>query len=573
MARFHEAFAGGDGCVYTERGDVRFMARRALAEHLAASHPEGAALPRDKAFRLVGASPGTIAGQAARLTASERRAARARLRALRALDPACGAGAFLVGLLEEIVRLGRALGTASPEGAAARVVSENLFGVDVDPHAVAVTRRRLAAAVSGAHPALAVGDALRLDWPRVFPSLAQFPTGGHGTRGAAQAGFDLVIGNPPYLRQERIDRQGRLGPGTKRATWEAARRRWGRDLGISKRADLYVYFFLEALRLLRPGGGLVFLTSHAWLDLDYGAALRAFLLEEADLPLILESDHRAFRRASVNTIVTVALRRPNGASPPGAGWPPRGRLSTSRQGPGSPGDPRPHSPVCFARLHRSLARASEGPLFIALDGQRDREDAALRMRRASPRDLAPAAPAHAAPRWGGLWLRGPAVIFRARERSAGRTVPLGEIAEVVFGLKTGCNAFFYLDDAGPVPGALRRCRSRLDGGHHLIEARFLSPIVTTLKEVDGLSVAPDGLHRRLLTIPPGADLEGTHAAAYLRVGERHGVHRRASLASRRSWFSLAPPRGAFLIPRRVGERMPVARALGVPFDNNLFGRC
>ena len=50
-----------------------------------------------------------------------------------------------------------------------------------------------------------------------------------------------------------------------------------------------------------------------------------------------------------------------------------------------------------------------------------------------------------------------------------------------------------------------------------------------------------------------------------------GVHRRASVAARDPWFVLAPPRGAFLIPRRIGERMPVARSDGTAFDNNLFG--
>ncbi len=551
MARFHEAFAGGLGCVYTASGEVRFMARRALLEHLTGPHPALAPLPRAKAAALLGARPEKLAWAAARLSPAERRGAAGRLLTLRLLDPACGAGAFLVGCLDELVRLGTALGMGAPGAIAAKAVAENLFGVDVDPGAVEVTRRRLALAAPGATPNLVAGDALALRWSNAFPRLFEAGTvRGSTERGATgEGGFDVVIGNPPYVRQERI-RSHEL---------PASLRGRARALGLSQRADLYVYFFLEGLRLLRPGGTLALLTSHAWLDLDYGAPLRTLLLEQAGLSLIA-SDHRSFRGASVNTVVTLTRRRAlgNGSSTKAA-----------------PGD---GAPVRFATLRVPFARAAEGPLFRALDGRRAVETPALRLRLAAPDALLPAAPQERAPRWGGLWLRGPAVIFRARAASVGRTVALGEIAEVVFGLKTGCNAFFHLEDEGPADGAegkgangLRRVRSRLDGRSHVIETAYLRPIVTTLKEVGGLAVELDTLRRRVLVIPPGAELARSRVADYLRTGERHGVHRLASVAARTPWYALAPPRGDFLIPRRIGARMPVARADGVAFDNNLFG--
>jgi hypothetical protein len=136
------------------------------------------------------------------------------------------------------------------------------------------------------------------------------------------------------------------------------------------------------------------------------------------------------------------------------------------------------------------------------------------------------------------------VILRARTAAEGRTVPLGDLAEVVFGLKTGCNDFFYLDDEGPAPDdpdLLRLCRSRLSGERHPIEARFLVPVVTTLKEIEGLDVRPERLRRRLLAIPAPADLRGTRAEVYVRLGERRGVHRLASVASRRPWYAVEPP--------------------------------
>jgi hypothetical protein len=104
-----------------------------------------------------------------------------------------------------------------------------------------------------------------------------------------------------------------------------------------------------------------------------------------------------------------------------------------------------------------------------------------------------------------------------------------------------------------------------------IRSRRASSFVTTLKEIERLDVEPSRLRRRLLAIPAAADLRGTRTEDYVRLGERSGVHRLVSLAARRSWYTALPPRGALLLPRRIGERMPVARSQGAAFDNNLFG--
>src|SRR5207247_3664047 len=106
----------------------------------------------------------------------------------------------------------------------------------------------------------------------------------------AEAGaFDIVIGNPPYVRQEA------LGPAARKAAlrravyrrfpaffgYDAARDRAARPLAA--RSDLYLYFYFLGYGLLAPGGTLCFLTSNAWLDTGYGAPLRAFLAAESQV--------------------------------------------------------------------------------------------------------------------------------------------------------------------------------------------------------------------------------------------------------------------------------------------------
>ena len=85
------------------------------------------------------------------------------------------------------------------------------------------------------------------------------------TANAADAlGFDLVVGNPPYVRQEKIKDQK-----------EALRPHYPET--YSGTADLYVYFFERALQLLRPGGLLSYITSNKWYRTGYGENLRRHL--------------------------------------------------------------------------------------------------------------------------------------------------------------------------------------------------------------------------------------------------------------------------------------------------------
>jgi hypothetical protein len=74
-------------------------------------------------------------------------------------------------------------------------------------------------------------------------------------------GFDAVIGNPPYVRQELIKD---YKPALKRAfaaTYDGS-------------ADLYVYFYEQGLTLLRPGGRLSYVVTNKWMRVGYADALR-----------------------------------------------------------------------------------------------------------------------------------------------------------------------------------------------------------------------------------------------------------------------------------------------------------
>jgi len=190
--------------------------------------------------------------------------------ALRVCDPAMGEGAFLVEVIEVLAEALREAWRAEgvPGGDARRAVTRCVAGVDIDGRAVAIAR----AALGCEERALRVGDALELDWSDAFPEAF------------AAGGFDAIVGNPPYIRQEW------LGAG------KPALQGFASYDGV---ADLYVYFVELAHRLARPDGRYCLITPNKWLTAAYGRPLRSYLAEQSSVegvvdlsrsPLFAEAD-------------------------------------------------------------------------------------------------------------------------------------------------------------------------------------------------------------------------------------------------------------------------------------------
>lgn len=109
--------------------------------------------------------------------------------------------------------------------------------------------------------------------------------------------FDVVIGNPPYVRQERIKE---LKPVLK-ARYEC----------FTGSADLFVYFYERAVKLLRPGGSLVYITSNKYYKAKYGEKLRQFLTRELCLDHLIDfADAPVFEAIAYASILSGTRRRP-----------------------------------------------------------------------------------------------------------------------------------------------------------------------------------------------------------------------------------------------------------------------
>lgn len=222
---------------------------------------------------------------------------------VRVVDPACGAGAFLVAAYQALLawheRLylyneettERALGAgrlvvgdggiALSPATRRQILKKSIFGVDVDPEAVRLTRAALARvagdvdsgdddndcnnniklgnALLGADAPAAVGAPFV--WAREFPEAF------------AGGGFDVVFGNPPFIDAEAMARHH---PSLRRycaGRYEAARGNW----------DLFCVFIELGLRLCAPHGYCAMIVPNKLASADYAAGARSLLTEASRL--------------------------------------------------------------------------------------------------------------------------------------------------------------------------------------------------------------------------------------------------------------------------------------------------
>lgn len=172
------------------------------------------------------------------------------LHRLRLLEPSFGGGNFLLLAVARLLQSWRREG-GTPDSALADL-REAVRAVELHRESVDTVRASLIALLCDAGIARADAEALCAAWLVCDDFLLTSLPGE----------FDVVVGNPPYVRQERI-------PASLLAEYRQ------RYHTLFDRADLYVPFYERALDLLAPGGRLGFICANRWVKNRYGGPLRA----------------------------------------------------------------------------------------------------------------------------------------------------------------------------------------------------------------------------------------------------------------------------------------------------------
>jgi len=220
-----------------------------------------------------------------------------RFRAIKILDPACGSGAFLLNAVDILLEIHRQIrmlkesegkyvanvkGHAeeaklytlekwNEEEEAQIIIQNNIFGVDVNEESVEITRLSLFLRIASNDRKLIdlsknirVGNSLiddkRVDkkafvWQEEFKGVFE------------KGGFDVVIGNPPYLRIQGLHESHESATTYFENKYDAAQGRY----------DYYVLFIERGAHLIREGGVLGFIVPHKFMNSSFGKGIREFL--------------------------------------------------------------------------------------------------------------------------------------------------------------------------------------------------------------------------------------------------------------------------------------------------------
>lgn len=364
---------------------------------------------------------------------------------------------------------------------------------------------------------------------------------------STKGGFDIVIGNPPYIRHEDIeDPLGRIKDKTeyKNHLEEMIRsdfpNYFNKKMKINSKSDLYTYFYIRSLRLLNEKGVHVFICSNSWLDVEYGAWLQKFLLDEYETSTIYESSgKRSFNAADVNTVISV--------------------IATTDK-------PRNHS-IKFVNIKSgfedfayfenldALEKSNSNILqnsFRSICMLRDDLIVSGSLQDFSEiMDSTESGPGvWVGDKWGAKYLRSPdgfnKVVFNSRNKFA----KLSDLAEIKRGLTTGITEFFFID--------------RATINHWKLEDDFLLPVLDSVQNAYSYFLKVKQIDKYLFSCElPKSALKNTSALKYISFGEsqktKKGIEwpKVITVQGRKNWYALGDSsllKGDLLSQRLIRER-------------------
>jgi adenine-specific DNA-methyltransferase len=318
---------------------------------------------------------------------------------------------------------------------------------------------------------------------------------------------DALTCNPPFSRHQAIP------AAEKEAIHAGFEARLG--LRLSRLAGLHVLFLIRALEVIRDGGRLAFIAPAEWLDVNYGRAIKEFVLERAQVEALVLWGHKdLFFDGALTTAAIMLLR---------AG-------------------PAEGAPTRVVRLPRRAADVDE--VLAAVAGEQTK----LAVREV---DLTLKA------KWS----------HPVRSRVA-RGTPLRDLAQVRRGVATGQNGYFVVSEAT----RLKRGLERSDLRPCITSPRLVPTDVLTLADLKRL---PDETPRWALDRDdPGAEHGDDALGRYLRWGRRtRKAHKSYLAASREPWFALehrGPSPILFTYMNRDRPRFIRNRAKAVPLNTFLI---
>jgi hypothetical protein len=373
-----------------------------------------------------------------------------------------------------------------------------------------------------------------------------------------KAGFDIVIGNPPYVRHGLISPPNRLKEEVTQAERESYMNKLLKSVqthfpsaaSISKKSDYYVYFYFHGLALLNPEGTFCFVTSNSWLDVSYGATLQEFLLKYVPIVVIYESQvKRTFEHADINTIIAL-FRAPRTES---------SNSSNEYQGFKFEEFSMPAaSNVCaFVLFKKSFEEIVNSDNLIEIEkATTPKTTDKYRVYPARQRELLEegweypegldtskidrfSLGKYVGNKWGGKYLRAPDIFFLIIARSREKLVRLGNFGHIETYLNTGgADKFFFVKEIREIGKRHSEVENTEYDERFIVESKFLQPIIKSSQGLEKITVERKNIDNTCLVLIADKLSGREKIVDYIKFGEKKGYNKRSGTKNRSPWYSL-----------------------------------
>jgi hypothetical protein len=253
---------------------------------------------------------------------------------IKIVDPACGSGSFLLGAYQYLLNWHKDYylqnpnkkNPISPEGnlttpAKKKILLNNIYGVDIDTNAVEVTKLSLLLKCMEGETQASIAHQMKMFSERVLPTLEDNIKSGNSLIDTdyydtqldfgeerkikpfswqkayptvfKKGGFDVVIGNPPYVEFKQLDNIFKKYLEIK---YSSAKGKY----------DLYIPFIEKAINLLNENGYTSFIVPSMFTKRDYGKEIRKYITEKSQIDhLIYFGDFQVFDGVTVFPFVFI----------------------------------------------------------------------------------------------------------------------------------------------------------------------------------------------------------------------------------------------------------------------------
>ncbi len=403
-------------------------------------------------------------------------------------------------------------------------------------------------------------------------------------------GFDIVVGNPPYVRQEAIedptwtikdkkDYKNLLVDVVNQDWFDDVKKYRKDELKIGWRSDLYLYFYFRGLKLLNTDWVFTFITSNSWLDVDFGSVLQEFLIKYCPNIKVFDNQvQRSFASASVNTIMcffdkpvidnkdimTGQAQFVNF----GKTYEESIRTETMAELDHQVLNKKFESKeiktweVVFTKRTTDELRVIDiDAKNLWLDGSESVGSEWLEARK------------YGGNKRGGKFLKAPEIFFTILEK--GKLVQLKQIADVKFGLKTWCNEFFYLpnhnfdiEEKNEWYKLIPKNSSFPDD--LLLEKKYIKPVVKSPREIETTEIELKNLDQ-LCFFTEDQISEDSITYKYIKRWESQKYNKNPSCANRKYWYTLIWNDYFEVVwPMTIRERYTIAKNNNFLVDARLY---